>query len=514
MEAVLILAFLVIGGLYVTAVGLRRVPGDMVGIVNKQFGMRRHPDDNPQISVYGAAGVQAETIRPNAMRWRLPFLYAVTRVPLTHVPNGTIGLVVAKAGLVKPPGRPLARYVECSSFQDGAAFIKGRGEQGRQQQVLTGGYYAINTELFEVITVDTPEALARERLRPEQLHDIAIPIGETGVVITQVGEPPPHRDPESVGPLVPGHQHFQVPWEFIDNHGQLGVQQETLDAGGRYSINPWFAHIIRIPTRILILEWSKDKKSDSNFDASLDQIVLDVQGHTVRLDMKQTVRIPVEAAPGLVVRFGTAGDSSGRDPVREFVNKELAATIDGYFRRISAKYRIKEFITRYDEVCNELASEVRQALAPAGVMAVTTTLEEFECAEPEINELRREIALQQERPILVRARRDELEQERENELIISDIERGRIALERERLQANDRDLVELQLLIEKLGAKYVQMERMLGEYVKANVPGFVSGDGNMAEALLQVMPLTQARDLLMRMAEQLAVTNGQAGQES
>lgn len=473
-----------------------RIPGNAVGIVIKQFGAAR-ADDDPLVRVHGSRGVQARTLPPNSARWLPPFLYDVRKVPVTGVPNGTIGLVVAKAGRVRPPGQAVARHVDCDNFQSGERFITGGGEQGRQQQVLTSGNYAINTGLFEVITVNDAEALAREGLSPEDLREITIPIGETGVVITHLGARPTRGSESTVGPKVPDHENFQLPWKFLENGGQLGVQEETLDEGGRYAINPWFAHVVRIPTRVLILEWTRDAKSSTNLDASLGQVVLDVQGHTVRLEMKQTVQIPVETAPALVRRFGMLG-TSGLAPVQQFVDKELGATVAGYFRRISARYRIQEFITHFDEVCNELETEVRQALDKTGVVAVKTTLEEFECDEPEINAMRRKIALQQEQVRFEEARLDELNARRRTETVRDEMELQKIRVEKERRKL---ELVELETLVDLLGADHVKMERALAEWVKAKVPQIISGaDGNIAQGLLQVMPFTQARDMLMAMA--------------
>ena len=70
------------------------------------------------------------------------------------------------------------------------------------------------------------------------------------------------------------------------------------------------------------------------------------------------------------------------------------------------------------------------------------------------------------------------------------------------------------------------MERVLAEWVKAKVPQIISGaDGNIAQGLLQVMPFTQVRDMLLAMAEnsgndleqtdpQWAITHGPAGDQS
>lgn len=501
MGIVVVLLLLAVTGWY-AVVGVRSVPSGRVGLVTKRFDLRpRRPGDDPRVSAFDGAGPQARLLRANTRTWLPKYVYDVELIPQTCVPNGTIGLVVAKAGAVCPPGSAIAKYVECDYFQDGVRFLRGGGEQGRQLQVLTGGYYDINTNLFQVITVDTPEAMEREGLTHRDLAAVEISIGETGVVITHMGA---KTDPNALGPRVAGHAAFQLPWEFLDRGGRRGVQQETLEEAGRYAINPWFAQVVEVPTRVLILEWTKDEKTTSNLDISLGQIILDVQGHTVRLDMKQTVCIPADAAPRIVRNYGLGGrgEAGGRSTVQEFVRKELAATVDTYFRRISARYKIQEFITRYDEVGNELAGEVRQALARTGVEAISTTLSNFECDEPEINDLRRRIAIQQEGVKLVREELPELQARSVNEDVRSEIELKRIRVEEERRQL---DFIELRTLVKQLGAEHVSLERVLAQWVKANVPQYIAGaDGGIAQALLQAMPFTQARDMVMTMAGEVA----------
>jgi regulator of protease activity HflC (stomatin/prohibitin superfamily) len=501
MGFVVVLLLLAAAGWYAIA-SVRTVPSGQVGLVTKRFDLRpRRSEDDSRVSAFDGAGPQARVLRANTRTWLPRYVYDVELIPPTYVPNGTIGLVVAKAGAVSPPGSQIAKYVECDYFQDGVRFLRGGGEQGRQLQVLTGGYYDINTHLFQVITVDTPEAMEREGLTPRDLAQVEISIGETGVVVTHLGA---KTDPNALGPRVDGHAAFQLPWEFLARGGHRGVQAETLDEAGHYAINPWFASVVEIPTRVLILEWTKGEKTTNNLDISLGQIVLDVQGHTVRLDMKQTVRIPAKAAPGIVRSYGLGGrgEAGGRSTVQEFVNKQLAATVDGYFRKISAGYRIQEFITRYDEVGNQLAGEVRQAMAPTGVEAISTTLANFECDEPGINDMRRQIALQQERVKLEQAKLAELHAMSANAEVRNEIALQEVKVEDERRQL---DFIELRTLVKLLGAEHVSMERVLAQWVKVNVPQYIGGtDGGVAQALLQAMPFTQARDMLMSMANEAA----------
>uniref|UniRef100_UPI0031E2649F SPFH domain-containing protein n=1 Tax=Saccharothrix mutabilis TaxID=33921 RepID=UPI0031E2649F len=476
---------------WLAVTGWWRLSDDEVGIVVKRFGRRRR-DDDPKVSLYGAKGVQAAVLAPNSFEFLPKFLYDVHRVPVTHVPSGTIGVVVAKVGRPRPPGRAIAKHVECDHFQDAAAFLRAGGEQGRQQEVLVSGSYRINTRAFTVITVDRPEEMARERLTEADLTDVDVEVGEAGVVITRLGGKP---DPSEVGPVVEGHEGFQLPWVFQERGGRLGVQRETLDGGGRYPLNPWFAHVVKVPTRVLILEWNREPKPGDNLDVSLEQIVLDVQGYTVRLDMKQTVQIPPEVAPELVLRFGTRGPDA-QTPVQQFVQKELAPIVKSYFRRKAATYRIQEFITKYSEVSNDLADAVRQAMKPIGVRAIRTTLEEFECDQQDINDLRRDIANQEKRA--------ELESAELAALTKREAARDQIELQRMKVREAEAELalVEIRALVKLLGPAQVATERIVRELAKAPVPQVIGGSGDMAQQLLGVMPIAQARDMLMTLLDQ------------
>jgi hypothetical protein len=479
---------------WLAVTGWWRLPDDEVGIVERRFGKRR-PDDDSKVSLYGAKGVQAGVLAPNTIKWLPKVLFDVHRVPVTKVPNGTIGVVVAHAGRTRAPGQSIAKYVECDNFQDAAAFVLGGGEQGRQQQVLVSGTYRINTRAFTVITVDRPEEMAREHLTEADLTNVEVEIGEAGVVITRMGGRP---DVSEVGPVVEGHARFELPWVFLGNGGRLGVQRETLDGGGHYGLNPWFAHVVKVPTRVLILEWNREPKPGDNLDVSLEQIVLDVQGYTVRLDMKQTVQIPPEVAPDLVLRFGTRG-ADALTPVQQFVQKELAPIVKSYFLRKAAGYRIQEFITKYSEVSNDLAAAVRQAMEPIGVKAIRTTLEEFECDQQEINELRREIANQEKRAELEAAKLAELQALEVNEKVRVAIQVQAVRVDEELAKLG---LLEIRALVELLGPAQVATERIVRELAKAPVPQVIGGNGDMAQQLLSVMPIAQARDLLMGLLEQ------------
>lgn len=482
--AVLIASSVVLGLLCVAAAlcaatGVRRVPTGHVGLVYRQIGRSRRADPF-RVRVHGAVGPQATTLKADRIYFRpFPF-YKVTYVQQTYVPPGTIGVVVAKEG-APPPARPLCGHVDSDHFQDGRAFLLNGGQMGRQQCVLHGGaLYDINPWIFDVITTENIGE-GKYDLVAEQLKEITVREGTTGVVIALDGEPPDDGE-KSVGPRVPGHLNFQHPWEFLAGGGHRGAQEEPL-SHGVYAINPWFARIVFIPTRVLVLDWrKKGDKPAGNFDAALDRITVNIEGHRLSTDMSQIIRIPATAAPALVGAFGETerdvlGVGSGTDlgPVQRFVRRVLGRTVESFFQNTASEYAVLDFLENHNEVCLELEGQVRQALAEWDVEAVRVTMNEFEPVDAEINEFRRK--LQQERD---RARY--LDRRKQNIAIEAEVEKVATAI------ARDRDKVataELEDQIRLLGADRVSFERLVQNLVNMDVPEFIGTD----TAALLNMPL-------------------------
>jgi hypothetical protein len=152
----------------------------------------------------GEQGPQVTVLRGGQVYYLNPHLFEVKPVPRTRVPDGSIGLVIARAGAAPTPGRIFGRHVECDDFQNGAAFINGGGQQGRQLAILTTGGYDINPGLFEVITTANVAELGTG-LTAKQLRVISFDAGLTGVVITAEGAPPERDDKgtQVPAPLVP-----------------------------------------------------------------------------------------------------------------------------------------------------------------------------------------------------------------------------------------------------------------------------------------------------------------------
>jgi hypothetical protein len=489
------MVYILIGLLAVIAVavatialgGVRTVPTGKIGIVYRRYG-QLHPQERFHVRVHGSPGPQATVLRPNRV-WLAPWLYSVRFVDQVYVPNGTIGLVEARVGAIRERGQLLCRYVECDYFQDGDAFLTGGGEMGRQPALLPGGAsYSINPELFKVSTVENVSGLTG--LHAADLWEVSVPVGSTGVVIALDGQP---SADDTLGPAVPGHRSFQLPWVFLESGGQRGVQEETLAGGGTYLINPWFARVVLVPTRDLVLEWSRsDRIAAGDLNAALPPIVVNIEGHRLAIEMTQTLRIPPDVAPRLVQRFGeprsdaaTEDPTAAIGPVQRFVERVLGPTVAGYFTELASKYKVIDFIAHYDEVRLELENIIRQALWEWGVVAGRTVLAEFTAEDQGLSDLLRRIAA-------VRAEREILEYELSNAHIRADVERVQIELD------GELKVEELRRQIDILGYDQVALERFLRQLARIQVPLFVSG-ANVPDELLSSMPFVQAREILLNL---------------
>ncbi|HEY6424915.1 MAG TPA: SPFH domain-containing protein [Pseudonocardiaceae bacterium] len=481
----LFLVVVVAGGVVVLVTGIYSVQLEKFGVVYRRFG-RAHPGDGPfEVSVHGSPGFQAETLKANRRYLRPRLLFEVEDFPRIHVPAGTIGLVVAKVGAPPPLTRTLGKHVECDYFQDGRAFLLGGGQKGRQLGVLPGdASYAINPKIFDVIAVDTVGA-GRDDLTAADLMEIGIPEGTTGVVVVSEGENP-DDDEGVIGRCVPGHEHFQLPSVFLDNKGQRGVQEETLNRGGVYRINPWFASVELIPTRLIVLEWTKRARPDNNFDAMLDQIRVCIEGHWLRCDVSQIIRIPAKAAPRLVSLLGQQeNDKSNPDkplPVRRLVDRVLSPLVEGYFNAAAGGQTILDFLANYNQVRMDLEEVVRAALADWDIEAVRTTLSEFVPEDTSLDEFRRRVAMERDRG-------QELVHQHENVIAEKEIEELRLDTEQRRAQ------LELQGQIDLLGEDAVRLKIYLEGLANISVPQVVSGE---ADALLKYMPLPIAQDMIVK----------------
>jgi len=154
-----------------------------------------------------------------------PYLFKVTKIKKTFIPEGSIGVVTASDGATLQG--LLAKSVGGhDNFQKAEAFLKNGGQKGPQIDFLRPGSYNINTEIFKV----------------EVREAVKVAENEIGVVEARDGLTMESRD--VVVPTPEQHNNFQNGQEFLDNGGKRGPQESILTPG-TYYINPYLFSVSR-----------------------------------------------------------------------------------------------------------------------------------------------------------------------------------------------------------------------------------------------------------------------------
>lgn len=149
------------------SLGLRYIPNNRVGVIEKLWSGKGSVTDGRIIALNDEAGYQADVLRGGFhfgyWRWQ----YRIHKVQLVTVPQGKIGYVYARDGQPLAPSQTLGRVIPCNNFQDARIFLGENsedettlGQRGRQRAILREGVYAINLSLFVVITEDAVYRLA------------------------------------------------------------------------------------------------------------------------------------------------------------------------------------------------------------------------------------------------------------------------------------------------------------------------------------------------------------------
>jgi uncharacterized membrane protein YqiK len=227
----LMLAVVLLILVWLTLPGFSLVRADEVGILTKKMFGRKLPQGKI-IATEDEIGVQADTLMPG-LYWRFPLIWKITKVKVTQIPQGVIGIVDSIDGKPLQMGRLLADEVECNSFQDAKAFLNNGGKKGPQVAILLPGTYRINTAIFRI----------------EQSPALEVPKENVGVVVAMDGTPLPSGfviAPEPSG----DHKHFQDGQAFNRLGGYRGPQLETLQPGDYY-INKRLFEVTRYPVVVV-----------------------------------------------------------------------------------------------------------------------------------------------------------------------------------------------------------------------------------------------------------------------
>lgn len=394
--------------------GMVIVPEDAIGLVTKKFvlfGNNKELPDGRIIATNGEAGFQAKTLAPGLYWFMWPWQYSVEMADFTVIPEGKIGLVLAKDGKQIPTGRILARSVDCDNFQDATNFLSNGGQRGRQTAYITAGTYRINPYLFEISIVD--QLIIRENM--------------VGIITTLDGQP--IESGKIAGKDVQAHNNFQDIDTFLNNGGCRGLQPQVILAGSYY-INPWavqveetpmtevpigyvgvvisyigedgkdltgdtFKHgnivskgyrgvwmeplgpgkyplnkytmkVEIVPTTNLVLNWANARSEAHALDKNLSTItVRSKDGFPFNLDVAQIIHIPANEAPKVIARFGS---------MNNLVSQVLEPTIGNYFRNSAQDSDVISFLSTRKERQSSAKEHIKAVLEEYNVNAVDTLI--------------------------------------------------------------------------------------------------------------------------------------------
>lgn len=444
--------------------GMVIVPEDKIGLVTKKFvlfGANKELPDGRIIATQGEAGFQAKTLAPGLYFGMWYWQYDVTMSSFTIIPEGMIGLILAKDGVEIPTGNILAKYVDSDNFQDATKFLENGGQKGRQATYITAGSYRINTMLFQVSTSEM----------------VRIQESMVGIVTTLDGLP--IEAGQIAGKLVEGHNNFQDFDSFIKNKGNRGLQPQVILAGS-YNLNPWalqieetpmteipigfvgvvisyigqeghdltgsdFKHgnivekgfkgvwleplgpgkypinkytmkVELVPTTNLVLNWALARSEAHNLDKNLSTItVRSRDGFPFNLDVAQIIHVPTTEAPKVIARFGN---------MVNLVSQVLEPTIGNYFRNSAQDSDVIAFLSTRKERQESAKAHIKKVLDEYNVNAVDTLIGDIVPPESLMKTLTdRKIAEEQKVTYDTQKQAQETRQGMEKETAIADMQK-------------------------------------------------------------------------------------------
>lgn len=444
--------------------GMVIVPEDKIGLVTKKFvlfGEFKELPDGRIIATKGEAGFQAKALAPGLYFGMWVWQYEVNMQQFMIIPEGKIGLIMAKDGAEIPTGNILGQRAECDNFQDAEKFLNNGGQKGRQTVYITAGSYRINTMLFQVSISDM----------------IRIQESMVGIVTTLDGQP--IEADQIAGKLIDGHNNFQDFDTFIKNKGNRGLQPQVILAGS-YNLNPWAVQIEEIPmteisigyvgvvisyigqegndltgiefkhgnivqkgykgvwleplgpgkypinkyimkvelvpTTNLVLNWASARSEAHNLDKNLSTItVRSKDGFPFNLDVAQIIHVPTTEAPKVIARFGN---------MVNLVSQVLEPTIGNYFRNSAQDSDVIAFLSTRKERQESAKAHIKKVLDEYNVNAVDTLIGDIVPPESLMKTLTdRKIAEEQKVTYETQKKAQETRQGMEKETAIADMQK-------------------------------------------------------------------------------------------
>ena len=250
--------------------GIRFIPNNRIGVVEKRWSLGKGSVKSGLIALNGEAGYQPQVLR-GGLHYLMPIQYIVHTMPLVTISQGKIGYIFARDGRQLEPSQVLASNVTVQDFQDVESFLKDGGQRGPQRRILREGTYAFNLVQFIVITEERVFSLPMSReenevvlrmaevikerfgFRPVVIKDTDDMIGivtvHDGLSLAQ-GEIIARVVGDDPADAATYHNKFQDADHFLAAGGHRGRQLQVL-VEGTYYVNRLFATVEMIQKTII-----------------------------------------------------------------------------------------------------------------------------------------------------------------------------------------------------------------------------------------------------------------------
>jgi len=298
----------------------RYVGENQVGIVVKNIGPSLAP--GKIIATGGEKGPQARVLPPGWHPWLWPVVYDVDLVPVTEIPEGSIGVITARDGRPLPEGEVYAPEWSDDEFEDmldAEHFLgDGGGFGGPQTTVLRPRKYRLNTRLFEVEIVPLTN----------------IPQATVGVVKSNVG---PTRG-DAAG---------------LVDRGERGIWRVGLEPA-EYYLNPSAYEVTTISTAKRVVRFTKGNSTGEEREIT----VRSSDGFTFPVDVRVEYEIKPADAPRVVAELGGDGD-----PLEAVLNSVVRAA----FRNNAETVKALDYVRQRSQQETQSLAMIAADMAQIGV---------------------------------------------------------------------------------------------------------------------------------------------------
>jgi hypothetical protein len=303
------------------------------GVVVRKFGTGL--SEGRIIAVNGEKGPQAKVLPPGWHFFYWPWLYDLEPVQNIEIPEGQVGVVVAKDGEPLPAGEVYApAWEDVRLMLDAEVFLSGqtsdgkevgKGFRGPQLSVITPGQYRYNPRLFDIT------------IQP----CVTVNVGQVLIIKANAGKIYEGEDIELVNgvPIVP--------------NGYRGIWREALTPNQYYMHPDAYEKVFVRSTNRIYSYTGPNELSKSDRPQNDNSIgVRTIDGFEFPVDIRVSAKISAENAPYVVAQLADPDadvDNDGFDQLEEIV---ILPAVRAIFRNSAENRGALEYVASRSEIEN------------------------------------------------------------------------------------------------------------------------------------------------------------------